>query len=216
MRRAARLGSFAAVAATAHTVVNLRLLRRPPAEAQVGEPVSVLLPVRDEVSRAGPCLAAVLASRGVADLEVLVLDDGSSDATADLVRAVAGRDPRVHLITGRALPPGWLGKPHACAQLAAAARGEVLVFLDADVVLAPDGLARAVATLEGLDLVCPYPRQRAESLAERLVQPLLQWSWLTFLPVRFAERSPRPSLAAANGQLLVVRAAAYAAAGGHA
>jgi hypothetical protein len=68
----------------------------------------------------------------------------------------------------------------------------------------------------GLDLLSPYPRQLAGSPAERLVQPLLQWSWLTTLPLRAAERSPRPSLAAANGQLLAVDAAAYRRAGGHA
>jgi hypothetical protein len=68
----------------------------------------------------------------------------------------------------------------------------------------------------GLDLVCPYPRQLAVSPAERLVQPLLQWSWLTTLPLRLAERSARPSLSAGNGQLLVVDRATYVRVGGHA
>ena len=82
----------------------------------------------------------------------------------------------------------------------------MLVFVDADVVLAPHAVAATVALLEqtGLDLLSPYPRQEAPG-ATRLVQPLLQWSWLTFLPLRLAERSPRPSLSAANGQLLAVR-----------
>ena len=93
----------------------------------------------------------------------------------------------------------------------------MLVFVDADVVLAPHAVAASVALLRwaALDLVSPYPRQLAVTPAERLVQPLLQWSWLTTLPLRLAERSPRPSLAAANGQLLVVDAAAYRRAGGH-
>jgi hypothetical protein len=79
-------------------------------------------------------------------------------------------------------------------------------------------VAAVVALLRdsGLDLVSPYPRQVAVTHAERLVQPLLQWSWLTTLPLLAAERSRRPSLAAANGQLLVVDAAAYRRAGGHA
>src|SRR5205823_5077477 len=90
--------------------------------------------------------------------------------------------------------------------------------VDADVVLAPHAVAAAVHLLDaaGLDLVSPYPRQRAETSSERLVQPLLQWSWLTFLPLRWAERSRRPSLAAANGQFLAVRRSAYRRAGGHA
>ena len=96
-------------------------------------------------------------------------------------------------------------------------RGDVLVFLDADVRLSPGAIDAAVALLEtsGLDLVSPHPRQEVGTVAERLVQPLLQWSILTFLPLRIAERSRRPSLAAANGQFLVVRRAAYERAGGH-
>lgn len=218
----ARAGALGAVAATVHTRANLARLRVPPPAREPGARVSVLLPVRDEADRVGPCLAAVLRSRGVADLEVLIYDDGSADATAQVVRDLAGADPRVRLLAGEELPAGWLGKPHACARLAAAATGEVLVFLDADVVLAADGLSRAVAALgdldglDGLDLVCPYPRQVADGVGARLVQPLLQWSWLTFLPLGLAERSPRPSLSAANGQLLAVRAEAYRASGGHA
>ena len=214
-----RLGSAGALLATAHTAVNLRLLRvPPPAPPPVAEPVSLLLPVRDEAHRVEPCLRSLLAQAGVPDLEVVVLDDGSRDGTADVVRRVVGDDPRVRLITGAPLPTGWLGKPHACAQLAAAARGSVLVFVDADVVLAPHAVAATVALLRSarLGLVCPYPRQVALTLAERLVQPLLQWSWLTFLPLRLAERSPRASLAAANGQLLAVDAEVYRRAGGHA
>jgi hypothetical protein len=196
-------------ALSAHAWANGRLLRVPVPGTPAAR-VSVLLPLRDEAARVGPCLAALRAQTLPA--EVLVLDDGSTDGTADVVRA-AGLTP----LPGRPLPPGWLGKPHACQQLADAATGDVLVFLDADVVLAPGAVAATVALLErtGLDLVSPYPRQDAPG-ATRLLQPLLQWSWLTFLPLRLAERSGRPSLAAANGQLLAVTRAAYDRAGGHA
>ncbi len=208
--QAAALG---AVAAAAHAAVNARLLRVPTATT-CRLRASVLLPVRDEAARLEPCLRALLTQRGV-DLEVLVLDDGSSDGTADLVRSIAG--DRVRLLRGAPLPAGWLGKPHACHQLAAAATGEVLVFVDADVVLTPTAVAATVELLErtGLDLLSPYPRQQAPG-PTALVQPLLQWSWLSFLPLRVAERSPRPSLSAANGQLLAVRRDAYDRSGGHA
>jgi hypothetical protein len=214
------VGTALAVAGTAHAAWNLRRLRVPPPDPPpVAERVAVLLPVRDEVHRVEPCVRSVLAQDGVRDMTVLVLDDGSQDGTADVVRRAAAGDDRLRLLTGAELPAGWWGKPWACQQLAdAAADADVLVFVDADVVLEPHAVASSVALLRwaGLDLVSPYPRQLAGSAAERLVQPLLQWSWLTTLPLRVAERSSRESLAAANGQLVVVDAAAYRRAGGHA
>ena len=212
---ALRTAVAATAALLAHTVVNARLLRRPPAHRPPSRPVSVLIPARDEADRIGPCVRAVLDSAWD-DLQVLVLDDGSTDRTADVVRRVAGDDPRLAVLTGDPTPAGWLGKTWACAQLAEAADGEVLLFVDADVVLAPHAVAATVGMLDdGLDLACPYPRQVAEDPLARLVQPLLQWSWLTFLPLRVAETSPRPSLTAANGQILACTAATYAKIGGH-
>lgn len=219
IRRLAYAGSVGALALTAHAAGNLRLLRRAPRPAVTpAERVFVVLPVRDEEERILPCLQALSAALGsYGDARAVVVDDRSRDATAAVARAHA--DPRIEVRPAPDLPPSWLGKPHACA-VGASARPDgtdVLVFLDADVVLAPDALVRAVTLLRdaGLDLLSPYPRQRAETGAERLVQPLLQWSWATFLPLRLAERSARPALGAANGQFLVVDASAYDAAGGH-
>jgi hypothetical protein len=214
-----RTGSSLAVGAAVLAAVNLVRMRTPPAEPPpVAERVCVLLPVRDEAHRVGPCVRSLTTQTGVRDLEILVLDDSSSDGTADLVKAMTEDDHRVRVLTGGPLPNGWWGKPWACQQLADAATGSVLVFVDADVVLAPHAVASAVTLLRwtGLDLVSPYPRQVAGTVSERLVQPLLAWSILSFLPLRAAERSARPSLSAANGQFLVVDRAAYVRAGGHA
>ena len=227
-----RFGAVLAVAGTAHSLWNLRALRTLPDDPpQVAENVAVLLPVRNEARRLEPCLRSLLAQTGVPELQVLVLDDQSTDGTSDVVRRVAGDDRRVRLVPGKPLPDGWWGKPWACHQLADEAGATdggadpgtsrpptLLVFVDADVVLAPYAVAATVAALRasGLDLLCPCPRQLTVSASERLVQPLLQWSWLTTLPLRRAESSSRPSLTAANGQLLAVDAAAYRRAGGHA
>ncbi|MFC5922537.1 glycosyltransferase [Micromonospora vulcania] len=213
---------LAVAALTGHTWLNAaRWLRRPADRPdEVDEPVAVLLPLRDEAARVTGCLRALLAQRGVPGLRIVVLDDGSTDGTADVVRAVAGDDPRVTLLTGVAPPPGWLGKPHACWQLATRAdpTATALVFVDADVVLAPHAVAAAVTELRAAraTLLSPYPRIVVTTAADRLVQPLLQWLWLTFLPLRAMERSSRPSLAAAGGQFLVLDRAGYTAAGGHA
>jgi hypothetical protein len=205
--RTVRAGTVLAAAGAVHAAVNARLLRRPPAAGSTTA-VAIVIPARDEAVHIGACVAAL---RGQGD--VLVLDDCSTDGTASIAAAAGAQ-----VIAGAPPPPGWLGKPWACAQLAAATEADVLVFLDADVRVAPGGVARAVALLEaaGLDIACPFPRQEAVSGAERLVQPLLQWSWLTTLPLRLAERSARPSLTAACGQFVVVRRAALDRAGGFA
>ncbi|MGY1804647.1 glycosyltransferase family 2 protein [Blastococcus sp. SYSU D00922] len=216
--RAVRALAGLSVAGALHAALNVALLRRPPADPPpVRRPVTVVVPARDEEAEIGGCLAALLDQRGVPDLRVVVVDDGSTDGTADVVAAVA--DPRVRLVRAAPLPPGWLGKPHACATGAAeAGDADVLVFVDADVRLFPDAVAGAVAVLDrhGLDLASPWPRPVAHGAAERLVQPLAPWLWATTLPLRLAERRGNPSLAAANGQFLVLSRSGYDRAGGHA
>ncbi len=215
----ARAGALLAVAAAVHQVLNLRALREPSGRpGPVAESVSVLVPARDEAHRITPTIRSLLAQTGVGDLEILVLDDESGDGTTATVLAAAAGDPRLRVLPGSPPPAGWLGKPHACAQLAAAARGQVLVFVDADVQLAPHAVAAAVGLLRGagLQLLCPWPRQLADGFGPRLVQPLLAWSWMVLLPLRRSEAAARPSLVAANGQFMVLDAAALAAAGGFA
>jgi len=220
VRAVVGVGSALALASLGLTVDNLRLLRVPdPSAPPPTERVAVLVPARDEADGIGACVRALLAAVDgwPAPVEIVVLDDGSTDGTATLVRDLG--DPRVRVLDGVPPPRGWLAKPWACHQLVGAAHPDtgVLVFVDADVRVAPQGLAATVDLLRsrGLDLVSPHPRQLAEGVAERLVQPLLAWSWLAMLPLRVAERSPRPSLTAANGQLLAVDAVAYREAGGH-
>ncbi|HEY2723664.1 MAG TPA: glycosyltransferase family A protein [Pseudonocardiaceae bacterium] len=221
-RAAVGLGSTLALLGAVHGAVNVRALRVPsPAPPPTDTRVAVLVPARDEEHTIAALLADLRAQQGVRHLTVTVLDDDSGDDTVAAARRAAGADPRIRVVRGTGDPaPGWLGKPAACHRLAhlAPPDAEILVFLDADVRLAPHAVAAAVDLLarSGLDLICPWPAQLAGSAAERLVQPLLQWSWLTTLPLRIAERSPRPALAAANGQFLVVRTGAYHAAGGHA
>lgn len=213
-------GALTASVLTAHTAINMRMIRRPRDEAvTIDERVSVLLPARDEANRITPTLRALLAQEGLPHLEILVLDDGSTDGTGDVVRQVVGTDPRVKVIDGPddPPPPGWLGKSWACHRLSQEATGDVLVFVDADVDLTPRAIASTIHHMReaGLDLLSPYPRQVAVTPAERITQPLIVWSWVTALPIRITERSHYPSMAAAIGQFLVVDARAYRISGGH-
>jgi len=216
-------GSGAATSAllTTHAAINLSLTRRPVNEpATVTERVSILIPARDEASRIAKTLRGVLAQQGLEDLEVIVLDDGSQDETARIVKETAADDARVRLIIGpnEAPPEGWLGKSWACYRLAQEATGSVLVFIDADVHLEPHAVASTVRMMReaDLDLLSPYPHQAAETWAERITQPMVTWSWVTALPARLTETKHYPSMAAAVGQFLVVDARAYRISGGHA
>lgn len=214
-RVVATVGAANAALLAAHAVVNQRHLRRP-VPASCDERISVLIPARNEASRIGATLSSVLAQVGVPELEVIVLDDGSTDDTPQVLENYS--DTRLRVLRSDTEPPeGWLGKPWACARLAEEATGSILVFLDADVVLEPWAIGAAAQLLRngGYSLISPYPHQVALTWPERLVQPLLVWSWLSTLPLEQAERSPRPSLAAANGQCMVFDATAYRQIGGH-
>ena len=195
------------------TAINARLLAVPPMPSTAPS-VAILIPARNEEAAIGRCVAAALASRH-ADIEVIVLDDASSDATADVVRRLAERDPRLRLASAPPLPAGWNGKQHACWALASLTSRPFLLFLDADVVLAPEAAAR-LAPPDGVDLVSGVPHQVMGSLVERMVVPIINALLLGYLPVAMMRRDARVSLAAGCGQMMMVRADAYRRAGGHA
>ncbi len=220
------VAAVGALALSMHSGLNALLVRRP---VGVGSTVSgergalvdgvtVCIPVRNEASNLDACLQAVLANRGLTNLRVVVLDDGSTDDTGSIALAAAKSDTRVHVIDGgnASLPDGWIGKSWACERLLGGVETSVVVFVDADVRLGCDALVAGVKLLRehSLSLVSPYPKQLVGSCAERLVQPLLQWLWLTFLPLRLAERSKAPSLTAANGQFMVLDTTALRSIGG--
>ena len=199
---------------TIMTLVNVAALRVP-AVAPLGTRVAILIPARDEEAGIAACVESALASTGVT-LEVIVLDDHSTDATAAIVARLAAADPRLRLAAAPPLPAGWSGKQHACHVLGRLTDAPNLVFLDADVRLVPEAAARLAGALANVDLVSGVPRQRMESLAELLIIPMINTLLLGYLPIPISRRDPRPALAAACGQLIAVRAEAYALAGGHA
>jgi len=210
--------AFAAIPA-ALFFVNVLLFRRPgvPSEDEAPPWVSVLIPARDEEANIRAALEGALANAGVA-LEVIVLDDHSTDRTAAIVGEIAAVDPRVRLESAPPLPDGWCGKQRACALLAEQARHPLLFFVDADVRLAPDALARMVAFLRASrsDLVSGVPRQMTGTFFERLLIPFIHFMLLAFLPFPRMRRTTKPAFAAGCGQVFLARAEGYHAAGGHA
>jgi hypothetical protein len=198
-------------------VVNLRRYREPGAALGEGARVAVLIPARNEEANIAACVETVLASVGV-ELEVLVLDDASTDRTAEIVRAMAERDARVRLIAGLELPQGWNGKQHACWLLAQETDSALMVFLDADVRLAPDAVARCVGDLKRrhVALLSGFPRQITVGWLEKLLLPLIHFVLLGFLPMGRMRASTAPAYAAGCGQFFLVEREAYFASGGHA
>lgn len=195
---------------------NLRHYRRAVAAAEDGPLVSVLVPARNEAANIEACLEGLLAQR-YRRLEVLVLDDGSTDDTAERVRKMAARDDRLCLVHGTGLPRGWAGKAHACWEVSRCARGEWLLFVDADTRHEPELVGRAVraAQATGCDFLSTFPRQETRSLGEALTAPFIYWVLFTLLPFHKVWSSPKPSFTAACGQFLFVRRAVYEETGGH-
>ena len=203
--------------------VNVWLFRRPGQSwnRRPLPPVSVLIPARNEELSIGAAIKSVLASRGV-NLELIVLDDGSTDRTAEIVLAAAERDPRVRLASAPVLPAGWNGKQHACWALADGATFDVFCFLDADVRVGTEALYRMLGELSQqtpgkveMALVSGFPRQETETLLERLLLPLIHFVLLGFLPLPGERWSGYSGFAAGCGQLMVVRREAYFSSGGH-
>lgn len=187
-----------------------------PAAARVRR-LSVLIPARNEADNIAECLSSVLACRTDSlEVEILVLDDASADGTG-AIAAAAGGD-RVRVLKGRVLPEGWLGKSHACAQLASAASGEWLLFLDADARLKPSALqaARAAAEAAGSGMVTGFPRQLTGTWLERLVVPMMVFTIICHLPVPLVRGSRDPRFVAAHGGFLLICRSSYDRCGGHA
>ncbi|WP_404384615.1 glycosyltransferase [Caenispirillum salinarum] len=206
-----------AVLPLALTLLNLPFFRRAPARADTGELVSVLIPARDEAANIEAAVRSVLAD-GKTPLEVVVLDDHSTDGTADIVRRLAAEDGRVRLETAPPLPGGWSGKQHACHALSRRARGDILLFMDADVRLEPGAPGRFAACFADprLHLVSGFPREETKTLGERLIIPQIHVLLLGYLPMFFARLFRRTAAFAAGcGQLMAVRREAYDAMCGH-
>ncbi|HEV8611981.1 MAG TPA: glycosyltransferase family A protein [Gemmatimonadales bacterium] len=193
-----------------------RLAELPPRSGLGAPLVSIVVPARDEARGIEAAARSLLAQRYPA-LEIVAVDDRSSDGTGAILERLAALDPRLRVIHVRELPPGWLGKNHALSVGAAAARGEWLLFADADIVMQPEAIARAIGFAEtrGLDLVAVLPEFRLPGLfLQAFGTAFACWGAAILRP--WKARDPRSWRFAGVGAFNLVRASAYARAGGHA
>lgn len=190
------------------------------ASQQTTARVSILIPARNEETNLPACLDAALAQPEEIVCELLVYDDHSTDATSAIIERYAKRNARVRKLPAAILPSNWCGKTFACAQLAAGARGEWLLFLDADARLDASGtaaVARMLAEAERrhLTLLSCWPALELGSFWERALMPLLNFVVFTLYPAPLALRRTDASLGLAHGACLLAHRSTYALVGGH-
>jgi chlorobactene glucosyltransferase len=186
----------------------------PPRECPL---VSVVIPARNESRNIQRCVQSVLSS-DYPRLEVIVVDDGSTDGTGEIARRAAGSDSRARVIESGALPAGWFGKQWACETGARSSHGEIILFTDADTVHSSDLITRSVNVMlrRSADLFSVLGRQELGSFWERMIQPQV----FSIMSVRYGgtesiTRSRFVKDKIANGQCLFVRRDSYEELGGH-
>jgi len=216
----ALLGVLAFQAVVLLVVVSNAVVLLRPRRGRAGGPepmVSLLVPARNEAANVRACVRSLLA-QAYPHLELLVLDDRSDDGTRAILDEERERDPRLVVLDGAEPPPGWTGKNWACHQLSLAARGDVLLFADADTVFFdPEAVREIVRALRAsrADLLSGLPRQVLGTVGETLLVPLFYWAFLCFTPLAAGLVWRRAPFARAVGQVMAFRRAAYDAVGGH-
>ena len=209
--------SGAWLALAAFLILRIRMPGPLPGRVEEGPFVSVIIPARNEARSIVPCVESICGST-YGPFEVVVVDDQSDDGTGELAGGVPpGNSEGVRVVQGAPLPDGWLGKPWACHQGAREARGDILVFTDADTVHAPELLGQAVgALLAGPDAVTVVGDQAMETFWERVVQPQIFFGMAMVYPnLRDAFEPRRWRTVIANGQFLVFQRDSYDRLGGH-
>jgi len=194
-----RLGSLGDIAATTATDAPL---------------VSIIVPACNEAETIAPALATLLAQE-YAHLEIIVVNDRSTDATGEILREMQQRHPGLIILDIHELPEGWLGKHHALHCGAALAKGEILLFTDADIHMAPDTVARAVHRLEqaGLDHLCLLFKNKAKGwLLNSFILDAGGGLFLLFKP--WLAGNPRSKRFMGVGAFNMVRRQAYEQVGG--
>lgn len=192
------------------TLSNIRFLNkhtfRPETTDEAPPRVSVILPVRNEERRLRPCLDSLLA-QSYANLEIIAVNDNSEDGTEAILREYARRSPRISVVEGSPLEPGWIGKSFACKQGVDAAAGDFLLFTDADTVHGPDSVAWAVRNIVGhrAGFLSAYVRQRLGSLGELLVVPVIYIMTALLLPLGLIPRRNSSLFSFAIGQFIICR-----------
>ncbi len=187
--------------------------------------VSICIPARNEEAVIEKCVTSAL-KQDYPNFEVLVLDDNSTDKTTEILDKLSGIINNLYHLKGKSKPDDWLGKPWACHQLSEHAKGEYLLFIDADVWLEENTVSKAISALQQSDVITVWPKQKVVTFWEKLIIPMIYYGLYTLLPAKYVEQNPKwlpqnlrkkmaPQFAAACGQFIAFNKEAYATIGGH-
>jgi chlorobactene glucosyltransferase len=178
--------------------------------------ISVLIPARNEEENISKCILS-LTKQDYKNIEILVLDDNSTDNTRKIVKKLSKKDSRIKLYNGKKLKKGWMGKNYACHQLAGYARGDYLLFTDADTIHFPDSISSALACLlkYKLGALSVFAKQIMVTIHERMIVPFGSYMILCFLPLFLVKKSKNPLFCAAIGQFMLFKKEVYEKIGGH-
>lgn len=200
------------------SLINSLTIRRPLKSKLIEDSIVVLLPVRNEEENIERIIGELISQRNCPNLSIYILNDSSTDRTRDLAQSFSA--PQLTILDVPEPAHGWIGKVNALnfglSQITDVP--DYIVSIDADVSFSNEAIADSVATIKAinLDFLSPYPRQIAKTWAERLIQPLLQWSWMSTLFLRAAEKFPFQSTVVCNGQFLVMKHSSLITSGGFA
>ncbi len=199
------------------SLINFLTVRTPWNYSQIESEISVVVPLRNEAHNVQELIQSLRSQKHLSHVQYILLNDNSEDQTFSLLQLHTSNLSNFKVIDGLPLPAGWIGKTWALQQLMQASTGEIIVSIDADVRLENDAISRAVTLLKGakLDFLSPYPAQLALTWSEKLIQPLLQWSWMSTVILRIAEKTSNASMVVANGQFFLVRRTALEKVGGY-
>ena len=193
------------------SLINLLSRNSLPAGVPDNQPLlSVLIPARNEASTL-PLLLDDLRETSYSNVEIIVCDDHSTDTTPEVLKSYSRQMDNLSYFKGEPLAEGWLGKNFACHQLAQRAKGDYLLFLDADVRITRNTPSKAISYIQKgrRTLVSVFPTQLMHSFGELSTVPIMNWVLLSLLPLPLVRHTRNPSLSAANGQFMLFDALNY-------
>ena len=198
-------------------ITNFLWLKKIPTSKNISDSklVSILIPARNEADVIESTIKSII-NQSYKNYELIILDDNSSDSTKAIIQKYAKLNSKIELINGLSLPEGWLGKNWACHQLSEKAKGEYILFMDADTILDKFILEDSIIALqkEKIDLLSLVPGRDTKLIADHAMKKIISWFIVCWLPMKLAINLNAPFLSATFGQFMLFKKSSFNDIGG--